>query len=189
MTEAGGVNNATLNTPTTSGLLTDTDVDNPANTFTPVNAGTPSDHGFGSFAMTAGGTWTYTLNNNNGTVQALNVGDTLTDTFTVDTVDGTAQQITVTIHGANDAAVISGTTAGTVMEAGGVNNAIANTPTTSGTLTDTDVDNLPNTFTADATTPSDHGYGSFTMTSGGTWSYTLDNKQHDGAAAQCHGRR
>ena len=33
--------------------------------------------------MTAGGTWIYTLDNNNAAVQALNVGGTLTDTFTV----------------------------------------------------------------------------------------------------------
>ncbi len=38
-------------------------------------------------------------------MQALNVGDTLSDSFTVDTDDGTAQMITVTIQGANDAAV------------------------------------------------------------------------------------
>ena len=55
-------------------------------------------------------------------MQALNVGGTLTDTFTVHTTDGTAQLVTVTINGANDAAVISGTTSGAVTEAGGVNN-------------------------------------------------------------------
>ena len=33
--------------------------------------------------MTAAGVWTYTLDNANSAVQALNVGDTLTDTFTV----------------------------------------------------------------------------------------------------------
>ena len=35
-------------------------------------------------------------------------GSTLTDTFTVTTVDGTAQLVTITINGANDAAVITG---------------------------------------------------------------------------------
>ena len=44
--------------------------------------------------MTAAGVWTYTLNDANATVQALNVGDTLTDTFTVNTVDGTPQTCT-----------------------------------------------------------------------------------------------
>ena len=36
-------------------------------------------------------------------VQALNVGDTLTDTFKVTTVDGTPKVVTVTINGTNDA--------------------------------------------------------------------------------------
>ena len=39
--------------------------------------------------MTKAGGWTYTLNEANSVVQALNVGGTLTDTFTVTTVDGT----------------------------------------------------------------------------------------------------
>ena len=77
-------------------------MDNPANTFQAVAAGAASDSGYGSYAMAAGGTWTYTLNDTNAAVQALNVGGTLTDTFTVHTQDGTAQQVTVTINGAND---------------------------------------------------------------------------------------
>ena len=56
--------------------------------------------------------------------------------------------MTVTINGTNDAAVISGTSTGAVIEAGGVANAIPGTPTATGTLTDTDVDNAANTFTA-----------------------------------------
>ena len=43
---------------------------------------------------TAAGVWTYTLDNSNAAVQALNVGGTLTDSFTVTTVDGTAQVVT-----------------------------------------------------------------------------------------------
>ena len=57
--------------------------------------------------MTAGGVWTYTLNNAMPTVQALNAGGTLTDTFTVTAVDGTPQVVTITINGTNDAAVIT----------------------------------------------------------------------------------
>ena len=53
--------------------------------------------------MTADGVWTYKLDDANCAVQALNVGDTLTDTFTVTTIDGTEQVVTITIHGANDA--------------------------------------------------------------------------------------
>jgi VCBS repeat-containing protein len=174
--EAGGVANAIVGTPTATGTLTDTDVDNPANTFTAVAAGHATTGGYGTYQMTAAGVWTYTLNNANAAVQALNVGQTLTDTFTVTTVDGTAQAITVTINGQNDAAVIAGTTTGSVVEAGGVANAIVGTPTATGTLTDTDVDNPANTFTAVATaTATTGGHGTYTMTAGGVWTYTLNN--------------
>ena len=85
-------------TPTATGTLTDTDVDNTANTFTPVSSPTASAGGYGTYTMTAAGVWTYTLDDTNSAVQALNVGGTLTDTFTVTTVDGTAQVVTITIQ-------------------------------------------------------------------------------------------
>src|ERR1700746_1340774 len=93
--------------------------------------------------MPARGAWTYKLDNSNFAVQALNVGDTLTDTFTVTTIDGTPQMVTITIHGANDAAIVSGDTTGSVTEAAGCK---PGTPIATGTLTDTDVDNTPKTF-------------------------------------------
>ena len=43
-------------------------------------------------------------------VQALNVGRHADRQFTATTVDGTAQLVTITINGANDAAVITGDT-------------------------------------------------------------------------------
>ena len=169
--EAGGVHNATHGVPAT-GLLTDTDVDDPDNTFAAVTCPQTSDHGYGSFVMTVDGHWTYTLDEGNCAVQALNVGQTLTDTFVVKTVDGTAQMVTVTIDGSNDAAVICGDTRGCVVESSG---SCDPPPSASGTLTDRDVDNPDNTFAA-VTCPqtSDHGYGSFTMTACGTWTYLLD---------------
>jgi VCBS repeat-containing protein len=173
--EAGGVTNATPGTQTSTGTLTDSDVDNPPNSFTPVSS-TKSDKGYGSFTMTAAGVWTYTLDNTNATVQGLNANSTpLTDSFTVTTVDGTSQQITVTITGSNDAAVISGTKAGSVIEAGDVVNASPGLQITTGTLTDTDVDNAANTFIAVSSPKKSTGsYGSFTMTAAGVWTYTLD---------------
>jgi len=170
--EAGGVHNATHGVPTAIGLLTDTDVDDPSNTFVAVTCPQTSDHGYGSFAMTADGHWTYTLDDGNCAVQALNVGQTLTDTFVVKTVDGTAQTVTITIEGSNDAAVICGDTRGCVVEPSG---SCDPPPSASGILTDRDVDNPDNTFAA-VTCPqtSDHGYGSFTMTACGTWTYSLD---------------
>ena len=171
--EAGGVANGTHGMPIATGTLTDTDVDNTPNTFTAVSSPTASAGGHGTFTITTAGVWTYTVNDADSAVQALNVGDTLTDTFTVTTIDGTAQVVTVTIHGSNDAAVISGITSGSVIEASCDK---PGHPTATGTLTDTDVDNAPNTFTpVHSPTESDSGYGTFTMTADGVWSYALDN--------------
>jgi len=65
------------------------------------------------------------------------------DTFTATTIDGTQQLVTITINGANDAAVITGTATGAVIEAGGVANGTPGTPTATGNLDSTDVDNPP----------------------------------------------
>ena len=98
--EAGGVANGTPGIPTDTGDL-DADVDDPV--WTPVGT-TPSASGYGSYTLTAAGVWTYTLDNSNAAVQALNAGETLTDTFTAVTTDGTQQLVTITINGRNDAA-------------------------------------------------------------------------------------
>jgi VCBS repeat-containing protein len=89
-------------TLTYTGTLTDTDVDNAANTFATAAAGSATDHGYGTYQMTAAGVWTYTLNNSNAAVQALGENQHLTDTFTVHTVDGTAQIITVNVTDNDD---------------------------------------------------------------------------------------
>jgi VCBS repeat-containing protein len=173
VSEAGDLANAAASAPAATGTLTDTDVDNPANSFTAVSTPTKSDKGYGTFTMTATGTWTYTPDNANPKVQALNVCDKLTDTFTVTTVDGTPQVVTITITGTNDAAIICGDKTGSVKEAGSKE---CGTPVATGTLTDSDVDNPDNTFTAVCSpTHSDKGYGTFTMTTDGVWAYTLDN--------------
>ena len=86
-------------------------------------------------------------------MQALNVGQTLTDTFTVTTIDGTQQLVTITINGANDAAVITGPVTGTVLEAGEVNNSNPGTPTATGDLNSFDIDNPNDVWTAVGTAP------------------------------------
>src|SRR5205823_1247363 len=119
--EAGGVDNAIPGMPTAIGTLHATDVDN-SPTFTAQNDVAEA---YGRFSITSAGSWSYTLdNNNNATVEALNVGDTLFDHVTVSTADGTTKWIDIEIKGANDAAVITGDTNASVVEAGGVNNNI-----------------------------------------------------------------
>ena len=154
MIEAGGVNNGTPGTPTATGDLNSTDVDNLPDSWQAVAAGAATANGYGTYALDAAGVWTYTLDDSNAAVQALNGTATLTDSFTALTADGTAQVVTITINGANDAAVISGDTSGTVVEAGGVGSGIPGTPVAVGNLDATDVDNPPDDWTPVATSHS-----------------------------------
>ncbi|MCA6125175.1 VCBS domain-containing protein, partial [Bradyrhizobium sp. WSM 1704] len=96
---AVGVTDASPGLLIASGTLTDVDVDDPANTFTAITTPKKSAGGYGTFTMTTDGVWTYTLDNADSAVQALRVGDTLTDSFTVTTIGGTPQLISITIHG------------------------------------------------------------------------------------------
>ena len=141
MVGAGGVANGTPGTSFVVGDLNAADVDNTSDSWTAIDTPTLSANGYGTFTIDAAGLWAYILDNGNPAVQALNVGDTLTDTFTAITVDGTTQVVTITINGSNDAAVITGPVTGTVVEAGGIANGTPGTPTATGDLNSTDVDN------------------------------------------------
>src|SRR5262249_42875867 len=71
-------------------------------------ASTPGSNGFGTFTLAANGAWTYTANDSLPAIQQLNAGQSLTDSFTAVSSDGTASRVvTVTIHGTDDAFVIA----------------------------------------------------------------------------------
>ncbi|TIT37623.1 MAG: adhesin [Mesorhizobium sp.] len=169
--EAGGVGNGVPGTPTATGTLTDTDVDNTPNTFQAVVAGSASDHGYGTYQMTTGGVWTFTLNNSNAAVQALNVGQNLIETFTVHTQDGTAQVVTVTIHGTNDAAVITGTSTAALTETNAAQS-------TGGTLVATDPDSS-NAFVVQTNVAGSNGYGTFSIDATGHWTYAMNGAHNE----------
>ncbi len=101
VTEAGYAN---AGTPAASGDLNSTDIDNPDDKWNAVSIARTSDKGYGTYTMDDTGHWRYQLDNANTDVNALNKDQTLTDTFTVTTVDGTPQTVTVTIKGADDVA-------------------------------------------------------------------------------------
>ncbi|PMN00734.1 hypothetical protein BCT41_11540 [Vibrio splendidus] len=144
----------------TSGLLTVTDVDAGQAHFSNTDiAGT-----LGTLHLTNSGTWTYDLDNTNPTVQALGKGTTATDTITVHSADGTPHQITITVNGTNDKAIIGGTNSGAVTEESQLQ--------TSGTLTVTDVDTGEAHF---SNTDIAGTLGTLHLTDNGTWTYDLDN--------------
>jgi len=131
--EAGGANNATVATdanPTGNVLTNDSDpegaalsiktivkgttgigTDVAANTTSASTNATTIDGNFGALKIGANGSYVYTVNNTNTSVQALNVNDILTDVFTYTVMDATGAtstaKITVTVNGANDAPVLA----------------------------------------------------------------------------------
>ncbi|WP_369408046.1 VCBS domain-containing protein [Kordiimonas gwangyangensis] len=125
------------------------------------------DGSYGGLTIAANGDWVYTLNNDETDVQALGAGDTLNDTVTVSSADGTTQSITITITGVNDVASFGGTLSGGVVEDG---------TTVSGTASVADVDSGEANFSADTL---DGTYGSLTINTGGDWVYTLNNDETD----------
>ncbi len=106
--------NATAGTNPTGNVLTnDTDADSgDTKTVSAITGGTVggSTAGiYGTLVLNSDGSYNYTVNNANATVQALNIGGTLTDTFTYTMRDAagltSSTTLAVTITGANDAPV------------------------------------------------------------------------------------
>jgi VCBS repeat-containing protein len=184
--EAGGVNNAIPGTPIASGNLDSTDVDDPPDSWLPVAFPIASANGYGRFTITAAGVWTYTLDNSNPAVQALPAGGPLADTFTVATIDGTTQVVSITITGTNDApvAVADGNGADAVTESG----VAAGDPSAAGNVltNDTDVDSgdsktvtAVNGLAPNVGAPLVGLYGTLTLGADGSWTYALDDTDPD----------
>lgn len=84
-------------TLTATGTLSVTDTDTGESTAQEQVATAGS---YGTFAITATGAWSYTLDNTNAAVQALAAGATLGESFTVTSFDGTATEtVAITITG------------------------------------------------------------------------------------------
>ncbi|PCK04095.1 MAG: hypothetical protein COA42_19555, partial [Alteromonadaceae bacterium] len=153
-------------TVTASGTLTISDVDgDDSPVFNDVGS-TVGDNAYGSFVL-SGGSWVYTIDQTS--VQSLDAGDSVNDTITYTSTDGTAQQITVTINGTDDASVVAGTHTDSVNE-GDEGDAVTATGTLG--ISDVDGDDSPN-FNDVGSTAGDNAYGNFVL-SAGNWAYTVD---------------
>ncbi|MCP2728066.1 VCBS domain-containing protein [Limnofasciculus baicalensis] len=147
---------------TATGTLTVADVDTNQNKFNTTVTSTPGN--LGNLSITDAGAYSYSVDNS--AVQYLGAGQTKNETFTVQSLDGTASQdITVTITGVNDAPV-------------GVNDSAAtafNTPVTIQTSTllanDTDVDSTFRSITA----VSGFSNGTAVLNNNGTANNTTDD--------------
>ena len=63
-------------------------------------------NGYGELEISSDNSWDYSIYNHHAAVQALDVGETLLDTFTVVTEGGVRREIVITIHGENEYAHI-----------------------------------------------------------------------------------
>ncbi len=124
---------------------------------------------------------TYTVDNNNATVQGLNAGETIVETYTVATEDGKdTQTITITINGAaDDSAITVGSGDSAAESVTEDENVTDGNLTTSGSLTVTDADgdgafNTTPTFTS-STVEGGAQLGTLTIDAEGNWTYTVDN--------------
>ncbi|MEG7360272.1 retention module-containing protein [Pseudomonas citronellolis] len=91
----------------TGGQLTVTDVDSPATFVEQTNVAGQ----YGHFSLAADGTWSYTADS---AYNELKLNETLTDTFNVQSADGTQSSVTVNIVGSNDAPVAQAASASAV---------------------------------------------------------------------------
>ncbi|MBD1558886.1 hypothetical protein HC752_18285 [Vibrio sp. S9_S30] len=153
----------------TSGTLLDGDPDaDDTHTFAVLN---PKGR-FGELTMSSDGNWSYALTNSNSQVQALAVGETLTDTYRVTVTDShgakTEKNLVITVQGSNDDPTITGKISGTVIEA------VASQQETEGQLTALDTDTTDThswKVVASAGT-----FGTFEIDENtGKWTYQLDS--------------
>ena len=102
--------------PTVSGMLVANDADGTSNKFLVVQNNVST---YGKFSVAEDGSWTYTLDNTNSAVDALNEKTyfnqadssnlaryALTDYFWVESEDGVRQKVSITIEGSDDEVVI-----------------------------------------------------------------------------------
>ena len=155
----------------TAGTLSITDSDTGEATFV-AKTHTGS---YGKLVIDATGNWSYAADNNQSSIQNLTSSDTLKDTLTVSSIDGTTHNVVITILGTNEdnqPAVISGTDRGSVTEDNDPDG--DNLLETAGTLSITDSDTGEATFVAKTHTGS---YGKLVIDATGNWSYAADNNQ------------
>ena len=151
---------------TASGTISITDTDqNQASFQTGV---TGAQGNLGSLTLQANGSYTYTVADS--AVQYLGANDTKVDTFTVTALDGTTKQISFTIHGTSDAAVIGDPTVHDVTEDVNVNG--SGNLTASGTISITDTDQNQASFQT-GVTGAQGNLGSLTLQANGSYVYTV----------------
>jgi VCBS repeat-containing protein len=179
-----GVNDvATISTPTparvtedigaadgylrTGGILTVTDADAGQSSFQ--NAVTALGSHIGALALASDGTYQYSVAN--AQVQYLGDGETKVESFTIKSLDGTSKDVSFTIIGVNDGAIIGDPTDSIVIEDTDLfrGNLVA-----SGTISITDPDAGQSSFKT-TVVPLVNTWGSLTLATDGAYTYSVAN--------------
>ena len=126
---------------------------------------------YGTFTIEGNGDWTYELDNRDPNVNALNEGQTRTDSFVIRASDRTTGTVTITIIGTDDVSTIGGALEGYVIA---TRNDPTKSPRVTGVVSVSDPDTSP-IPTVVAQTAVSGTYGTFTIASDGSWTYDLDN--------------
>jgi VCBS repeat-containing protein len=131
---------------------------------------------YGNLVINTAGNWIYAANNNQAVIQNLVSGTTLTDKLIINSVDGTAHTIVITIIGINEAnnpAIITGLDRASVTK--DVDPDGDNLLEVGGKLNITDSDAGEAAFIA-KTVNGNYG-SSLVINTAGDWSYAADNNQ------------
>lgn len=156
------------------------------------NVGVDIAGSYGTLVLNADGGYAYTLNNDNADVQALDDGETLTDTFDYSVSDGfnapDSATLTITIFGTNDAPVARADTNWALEDgvdaSGNVLQTLAHNGAPSGMfgdVADTDVDVEALTVSAVNGSGANVGqpvvglYGTLTLNSDGSYTYVVND--------------
>src|SRR6185369_369217 len=164
VTEDVGVSGGNL---TASGSISISDSDTGQANFSTTVAGVGSP--LGTLVLAANGTYTYTVSN--AATQSLGAGQTATDTFTVTSADGTTKNVSFTINGANDAAVIGTPTVNSVTEDVGV---AGGNLTASGSISISDADAGQANFNTSVTGVGSP-LGTLVLAANGSYTYSVTN--------------
>ncbi len=117
---------------------------------------------YGTLVLQSDGNYVYTLNQADPFINALEVGEQANDTIIVTTFDGTKQEISVGINGANDLATFTGNAAAVQ----------ANAVSVGGTVVTTDPDSPTAPLTPTSTLTGT--YGTLVLNGNGTYVYTVN---------------
>ncbi|TDW19993.1 T1SS-143 domain-containing protein/predicted secreted protein (type I secretion substrate) [Rhizobium azibense] len=150
-----------------TGTLSVSDADHDQSSFqTAVTSGAGN---LGTLVLGANGNYTYSVSNE--AVQYLQDGEQRTETFTIKSADGTAEDVSFTINGANDAAVIGTPTVFAVTEDVGVNGGFLEA---TGTIAVNDSDHDQSLFQT-AVTSAAGNLGTLVLDVSGNYTYSVSN--------------